>query len=157
MIAGTFILTAPPVAGCDGGWVRRPGSNSCYNFVTSKSLTWSSAQGLCKDMGGGLAIVETEEEIVWLRGYRSYHAELRQSTFWIGGYRKDGKWWWKGDLTDFPMVVTDWAKGQPDSAAQNCVSLFPAITSGDAATVWFRFDNDECTDSWDFICEKKDD
>lgn len=75
--------------------------------------------------------------------------------FWIGGYRKDGKWWWQGEDADLPMITTDWAKGQPDFAVgvQDCVSVF--ADGGDAATQWFRFDNDGCTAKRRFICERK--
>ena len=41
-------------------------------------------------MGGHLVALETEEEIIWIRGYISYHAALRKA-YCIGGYLKDGE------------------------------------------------------------------
>ena len=74
---------------CDHGWVSSP-LNSCYRFVTTSPSSWQTSEGLCADMGGHLVALETEEEIIWIRGYISYHQALRKS-FWIGGYLKDGK------------------------------------------------------------------
>lgn len=52
---------------------------------------WQNAQGLCEEQGGFLATLNTLEEIIWIRGYRSYHTVL-QGDSWIGGKLKDGKW-----------------------------------------------------------------
>ena len=57
---------------------------------------------------------------------------------------------WKGDVTDSPILITDWGKTQPDDyhgdhgklSGQDCLSLF-----GDDYRDphdWFRFDDNHC-------------
>ena len=141
---------------CDNGWVARPGSNSCYKFVTTRKATWSQAQGLCRDMDAHLATLESKEEMIWMRGYRSFHPSLRVYA-WIGGKEINGKWVWKGDVVDSPILVTDWAAGDPNNGegdwrgAQDCLALY-----GDTLAVgtWFRWDDGFCTYPRYFICEK---
>ena len=132
------------------------GVNSCYKFVTNQKATWSQALGLCRDMGGYLAALETEPEIFWMKGYRSYHSIVSKYPAWIGGYKKDGAWYWKGDVEDYPVTAADWAKGQPDNCCggQNCLALFGDSDPRQPPTAWYRFDDDHCNDAWPFICEK---
>ena len=110
-------------------------------------------------MGGYLAALETEPEIFWMKGYRSYHSVLsRHPETWIGGYRKDGMWYWKGDIADTPILAADWGKGQPEAeyGVQDCVALFGDSESYSICppSDWYRFDNTQCTTPWPFICEK---
>ena len=146
---------------CDSGWIEGPldDVDTCYEFVTDRRETWSKAQGLCWDMGGRLATLETEAEIVWIKGYHSHNLILRRLDLWIGGYEKDGVWYWKGDVTDSPILITDWGKTQPDDyhgdhgELSGCLSLF----GGDYRDPhdWFRFDDNHCDlHKAGFICEK---
>ena len=76
-------------------------------------------------MGGYLATLETAEEIIWMRGYRSFHKNLH-GWAWVAGYKKDNKWYWKTPSGNKPMLVTDWGAGEPNGAdKENCVILFP--------------------------------
>lgn len=142
-------------ATCGSGWIQGP-YKSCYKFVMFPKVSWEVANGLCRDMAGRLATLETKGEIIWIRGYRSYHADLREEIAWIGGYNKEGKWYWKGELADSPVQVTDWGKGQPDGPDGYCMELL-AEQSGPAgaATEWFRFDDYPCGESRSYICEKE--
>lgn len=76
------------------GWIKGP-YESCYKFFTEPKVNWQTADKACKDVGGLLASLESEKEIIWMRGYRSYHNNLRETT-WIGGMKnlQDGKWYW---------------------------------------------------------------
>lgn len=147
--------------GCPGGWISIPFHThvSCYNFVTSPTAKWSEAQGVCRDMGGHLATLDSLEEIIWIKGYRSHYVYLHKD-MWIGGYKKDGKWLWKGDISDSAIVITDWAKYQPDNwqGNQNCLRLWGSEISesfhNDPKNIWYRFDDAECDMSMPFICEK---
>lgn len=149
--------------GCEGGWVNVPlrSHTSCYKFVTTAPATWSEAQGLCRDMGGYLATLDTLEEIIWMRGYRNYHSGL-QAQMWIGGYKKNGVWLWKGELADSPVLIFDWGEHQPDdngAGLQNCLSLFginhPSPRLNSPTKGWFHFDDTRCEYyKMQYICEK---
>ena len=143
------------VGGCGSGWILRPGSQTCYNFVTTQKASWSQAQGLCRDMLSHLAILDSKDDIVWMKGYRIHHPVLRDESYWIGGYQKDGEWLWAGDIVDYPMLVFDWSDNNPDNArypegspgSQDCVSQYPA-------SAHFTWDDNSCTNKLRFICEK---
>lgn len=109
---------------------------------------------MCKDMGGYLATLETMDEIYWLRGYRSFHSVLRPGWLYIGGYRENGKWLWKGDLTNSAVTASDWGGDEPhDTANENCMALF----GGDEvhpASWWFRWLNIACDAKLGYVCEK---
>lgn len=106
-------------------------------------------------MNGHLAILESEDEIVWMKGYRIHHPTLRTESYWIGGYQKDGKWLWVGKIVDYPMLVFDWSDRNPDNAgnpegspgSQDCVSQY-------AAHVHFAWDDNSCDTILPFICER---
>lgn len=104
-------------------------------------------------MGGAhLVIFETVEEIVWMRGYRSYHSELGADPMWTAGHKVDGKWLWRGVADDFPVTVTDWAPGQPDFEEQKCLSLF-GEQGPEIQYTGLGFDNDNCATPFNYICE----
>ena len=96
-----------------------------------------------------LATLETEEEIIWIKGYRSYHNQV-QSFAWIGGYKVDDSWYWKGDKVDTPITTADWAPGHPDDVKNNtCLGLFHETQSGA-----FEFGDNDCDFAAGYICEK---
>lgn len=141
---------------CDQGWVKSP-FESCYKFVTSKKANWAQASGFCADMKGHLVTLDSMDEIIWMKGFRSHNPSLRKQRFWIGGYKKDGIWMWKGDLADSPMLVSDWAVGEPnmDGGKQECLQLFGEESSdGTPDSHWYRFDDESCGIAREFICEK---
>ncbi|XP_067930822.1 C-type lectin 37Db-like [Watersipora subatra] len=111
----------------------------------------------CKNKGGYLATLETEEEVIWMHGFRSFHERLRVNS-WIGGQKKGDVWSWKGLEQDFPIQFFDWAETEPDNyeGLQNCLALFGEYTieGVPVAKTWFRFDDDACSTQNAFICEK---
>ena len=143
--------------GCSSGWIDGP-DHSCYKFVTGQKVTWSQAVGLCRDMGGHLTTLDSHKEIMWMKGYRSHYPELR-SRAWIGGYKKDGRWMWKGEVTDWPMLLPDWAKGEPNNhngygLEESCVDLMGAEADKSPHDIWYRFNDESCTLTINYICEK---
>ena len=148
-----LFLTTGYSLGCDNGWVESP-LDICYKFVIDQKTSWSQAQGLCLDMGGHLATLESEAEIIWIKGYHSHKSILRKEKFWVGGYEKSGVWYWKGDLADSPILATDWANGQPDdfNGPQDCLVLYGDGERNPAD--WFKFDDGHCSFQTGFICEK---
>lgn len=129
---------------------------SCYKFVTSTKATWKQANAFCMDMDSTLATLGSYDEIFWMKGYRSHHPQLRQSDMWIGGYKKAGVWVWKGEVVDAPILIADWASGQPDNHgdSQGCVRLVGDYSGYPSATWWFRFDDSSCAITRGFICER---
>ena len=145
-------LVAGCVYGCDKGWIAST-MDSCFKFVVSKMATWSQAQGLCRDMGGYLATLESIDELTWMRGFRGYHAQLRPDFAWIGGYLKNGVWTWKGEISDSPILYTDWGEKEPnnDDGNEGCLDLYGGNSVDGVTSKW----NDEsCKRKRFFICEK---
>ena len=127
----------------------------CYKVVTQDPKTWFQARGMCKDMGGDLATLETLVEIYWIRGYRSFHRALRTGLLSIGGYRQNGHWIWKGNLADTPIGVTDWAVGEPnDTPHENCIVIIGQEADKSPFNFWFRWLNVGCDSKFGYICEK---
>lgn len=44
---------------------------------------------------------------------------------WVGGYKKDGRWYWSKGVTDDLVTADAWITGQPDNYAgrQACMTL----------------------------------
>ena len=56
---------------CPSGWVAGT-CESCYKFMTTPAM-WHQARGICADMGGHLATLETEHEAAFIAGYMTFH------------------------------------------------------------------------------------
>ena len=99
-------------------------------------------------------IFDSLEEIVWMRGYRSYRKELKQY-LWTAGYEKNGVWNWYFDHEDYPLTVSDWAPGQPDNhmGSQHCLALF-GDWAGHTDATRYRFDDIGCEMAAAYVCEK---
>lgn len=142
--------------GCEDGWVSSPlaaSADSCYKFVTTQMASWAQAEGLCVEMGAHLTVLETVDELIWMKGYRTFLPELNQRS-WVGGYKKGGKWVWKGQESDSEMQFTDWGVGEPNNSGgdENCLNLF-----GDhynKVTRAFKWNDGNCEVKHNFICEK---
>ncbi|KAF6033443.1 hypothetical protein EB796_008249 [Bugula neritina] len=137
---------------CPSGWIAGPFTN-CYKFVISQKVTWRAAQGLCRDMGGTLATLDSKNEIIWMRGYRSYHPSLWGAA-WLGGYLKDGVWLWHGRIADSAITNTDWSPGEPNNqdGLEGCVEVY----GGDVTlSAQFRWNDLNCNDLLGYICEKE--
>lgn len=107
-------------------------------------------------MGAQLATLETQEEIMWMKGYRSRTPALRNYA-WVGGFVKAGRWLWAGRPDDTPMKFSDWIAGQPDNlrGQQGCVMLTADDISWIPPSEFFKFDDAPCNGPGGvpFICE----
>ena len=96
-----------------------------------------------------LATLDSQNEIYWLRGFRTSHANLNQRLL-IGGYKKNDAWFWKGKLTDTPITNFKWIPGQPDElpVPENCLELANLEVN--------NWNDIPCDDGFKagFICEK---
>lgn len=137
---------------CANGWIEGP--SSCYRFVMDRKVPWKTAQGLCRDMGGVLTTLDNHIEIMWLRGYRGYHPNLREAV-WIGGYRKSKNWLWKGRIADKAITLTDWAPKEPnnDDGDEKCIMLYGYNSKIDIKDA-YRWNDKECDFKLPFICER---
>lgn len=128
-------------------------STSCYKFLTDE-VSWQEAQSRCKKMGGYLANLETVDEIIWLRGYRSMNLSPWWK-FWIGGAKSDysGWVWIDGEGSQLPMMEEDWGPNQPDNMYDNqsCLALFGFHKNH--MHRWMCFDDEDCSKDHRFICE----
>ena len=70
---------------CPDGWVPGP-INNCYKFVLTPKADYKGAQALCRDMGGELATLDSLNEILWMRGYRSFHPAVGDRSY-VGAHR----------------------------------------------------------------------
>ena len=95
------------------------------SLLHSDKKTWDQAQGMCQDMGGYLATLDSWDEIYWLKGYRSSHPSLRPERMHIGGRKIDGVWYWVHKLAKTPITGFDWAEGEPreDTNSGVCINL----------------------------------
>lgn len=133
------------------------GPFSCFKFITSPWAAWPAAQQVCSTMGGHLARLETTDEIIWMKGFRSYYSSLSgRKGMWLGGFQQNGsdQWLWYGNTTHTPILKFDWAPGQPNDwgGAQSCLSLFPR-REGDVDGS-YSWDDGTCSISAPFVCEK---
>ena len=104
-------------------------------------------------MGGTLATLHNWNEIYWLRGYRASHSNLKNWSAWIGGYKKDGKWYWKGKIVDTPLTAADWVpQHEPNNSGghEDCLQLYGLSSTREHD---FRWNDLSCSNQLPFICE----
>ena len=72
-----------PVAGpepgqgqCGDGWEERPGTDTCYSFVDSLKNDRVSASSTCRDLGGFLVSINSEDEEAYLKSEKK--AQLKK-------------------------------------------------------------------------------
>ena len=118
---------------CREPWTQL--STGCYLF-RDRNSTWYEAKQECKQSGGHLAEIETQEE------QDALEAEIESKGwdnsiiygFWIGltDVFHDGTWVW--DHSGQPMEFSAWAGGEPNNlkGAQHCA----ALTLGWAKKKW---------------------
>jgi hypothetical protein len=153
------VLCSPPgtdcetIAGTDGAvscsdcalhclppWqIEDPMSGHCYLLERMEKKQWSSAEELCRGIGGTLAAITSDREI-GLAG-----TLIREST-WIGGTDlaigdtytwSNGEPWW---------LSAPWVNGEPNSGDdKHCVrvSSEPVV-----------FENAKCGTKLSYLCEK---
>ncbi|XP_054460145.1 CD209 antigen-like [Anoplopoma fimbria] len=130
-----------PARKCPTGWTKF--QHSCY-FTSAGNQTWSGGRVYCQSKGADLAIIKSQEEMLFINGLYSHEKEV-----WIGLTDEgiEGQWKW---VDGTPLTTTFWGKDQPNSfngRNQDCVEFWHRKTGkGD----W----NDEnCNLEQQFICE----
>lgn len=86
--------------------------------VLEEGKTWTEAKEYCESVGGHLAIVETEEEQVFLEGILK-----EKNLYWIGLSREKEEWLW---VNGEPLMYAKWAGGGPDNftGEETCAAMY---------------------------------
>ncbi|XP_049428848.1 CD209 antigen-like isoform X1 [Epinephelus fuscoguttatus] len=130
-----------PARKCPTGWKRF--EQSCY-FTSVSKKSWSQGRSYCQSNGADLAIIKSQDEMLFINGLYSTDKEV-----WIGLTDEgiEGQWKWVDGTT---LTTAFWDKGQPnsyDGRNQDCVEFWHRATGTGA---W----NDEnCDLEQNFICE----
>ncbi|XP_077327152.1 uncharacterized protein LOC143961705 isoform X4 [Lithobates pipiens] len=127
---------------CSEGW-KRYGLN-CY-YLSSDSKPWNDSKKECEDREAHLVVINSEEEMNFLRGIAN------QKSFWIGLTDADGTWRWV-DGTPYDITPKFWEQSQPDDwtghglgGGEDCAQLKNGDDWNDA----------RCSIKAEYICEKK--
>lgn len=85
-------------------------ADSCYMF-TKAGKTWAENQNSCKDKGGDLVSMETEEEWNFINSQIQALTLAGGVNVWQIGLRKAGQnWMW---VSGKPLTITKWQQNQP--------------------------------------------
>ncbi|XP_031440790.1 CD209 antigen-like protein E [Clupea harengus] len=108
---------------CADGWQYFDGS--CYHFSTD-TKNWTESRDACVTMGGHLVIINSQQELDFLKARREMGDGRSQQDFhWIGltDAEEEGEWRWVDNtpLTD-PKF---WGTNQPDNYnTEDCAMIF---------------------------------
>lgn len=70
---------------------------------------------------------------------------------WLGGYKKDGEWIWKGKVEDTPVTLFDWIPTGPN---QNGKSGYCIESVGNRIAAISGWNDTNCKNVNGFICER---
>ncbi len=88
-----------------------------YQLLPEKLTDPEEARKRCREMGGYLACVETDEEHAFVKKL------AEGNRVWLGGRSgKDAKWSW---MNGEPLTLSLWAAGQPNNGANCAQQLWP--------------------------------
>ena len=89
-----------------------------YLIVDGLNLDYNQADQWCKEHGGHLVYIESEDEQKFIQ--HNVLPKGDKNCYWIGGQRGDNlkKWYW-GPERKKTISYTNWAKGQPDNFTKN--------------------------------------
>ncbi|XP_060941026.1 CD209 antigen-like protein C [Limanda limanda] len=71
---------------CPTGWIER--NSRCY-FQSGYQLTWEESRNYCKSNGADLAVINSEQELIFLG-----HLNRCLAGYWIGLHRSNGEFRW---------------------------------------------------------------
>ncbi|XP_060067997.1 perlucin-like protein [Ylistrum balloti] len=135
-------------AQCRGGWIGF--RESCY-YLSHGVATWVEAGEICNMLGGFLAMIETAEELTFLKSELVHLHQHDASTkqYWIDGNDLEIENVWRWIKTGQTITFTDWAPGEPNAAENdNCLNLWGK--SG------FRYADNPCEEHYNYVCEIRD-
>ena len=113
-----------------------------YQIVDGLNLDYRKAEEWCKNHGGHLVYIESQQEQTFLNALLL--TKGTKNCYWIGGQRGVSmkKWYW-GDQRSNTMKYTNWADGQPDN-----------FTKGENILMMYRMSNPKApnqTGQWNDI------
>ena len=113
-------------------------SGHCYMLFV-QAATWSAAEATCGALGPGthVATIAAVRENTLVR-------QLAARRVWLGGTDVvvEGTWTW---VDGAPFVYTNWASGEPNSDAFDCVEQI-----GNDPATW---NEDDCNAPEAYVCE----
>ncbi|XP_013416388.1 brevican core protein [Lingula anatina] len=123
---------------------------SCYSFNMTLKGNFYQAKAHCESMGARLVAVDDEEEHTFIRQYIMTD-EARSATSWFTATTdeaSEGTWVLSG-WGDIPAPFTAWGPGEPNNnrGNQDCVQYYKVTK---------LFDDIQCSDSINFICETEE-
>jgi len=119
---------------CFPGELEEPTTHHCYRFETDEK-TRDKAKDACDKIGLYLASITSQEELDFIALLTNYIDDR-----WIGGLNVNGVWTWDNGE---PWGFTKWEPSQPNGSGV-CLDVRAS------SNVW---NDDDCTEVHDFICE----
>ncbi|KAG7156359.1 macrophage mannose receptor 1-like 9 [Homarus americanus] len=120
----TSPLTKSPDVLCDGDTSWLLFGDQCYRFFSASydnPETWRSSRLRCREQGGELASIHTNEENYWIL---SKILGLSDEMVWVGGRSvlDSGYQWLDNTTFDFD----NWARGEPNNilGQEDCIVLY---------------------------------
>ncbi|XP_072319567.1 uncharacterized protein [Eucyclogobius newberryi] len=128
---------------CPSGW--QSFMYSCY-YTSATKKNWKNSRDYCKNKGGDLAVITSQEEMGFINKLYSSDKEV-----WIGlsDDGTEGHWTWV-DGTPLSPNATFWGNGQPnsyDGRNQDCVEFWHRAT-GEG-----EWNDESCKIEQYWICE----
>ncbi|XP_071157457.1 macrophage mannose receptor 1-like [Mytilus edulis] len=112
---------------CGPGWEERPLSQYCYSFHQDQ-LSWLDAREVCKNMGGDLASVHSDDEETYIKAKIS---PFNCIAVWLGGNdnHQEGGWQWSDGS---PFNKVNWVPGAPSDKThrENCINVYVSLKNG---------------------------
>lgn len=90
-----------------------------YDYTSFELTSWTECVSFCEDMGGHLAVIESQEENDFIYDYvHEYGKDYGQDSAYFGYTDKDheGDWTW---VNGSESTYTNWNAGQPNNGANN--------------------------------------
>ncbi|XP_073716235.1 C-type lectin domain family 4 member E isoform X1 [Misgurnus anguillicaudatus] len=111
-------------------------------YISTEKKSWSDSRQFCRDSGGDLIIINTEEEQIYI-------SSIAKDVVWIGlsDIAEEGKMKW---VDNTPLIKGFWVENEPNdfSGSEDCVDLNPT------KPVLNNWNDLPCTDTRKWICDK---
>uniref|UniRef100_A0A5S6QY80 Neurotrypsin n=1 Tax=Trichuris muris TaxID=70415 RepID=A0A5S6QY80_TRIMR len=127
----------------------------CFHFFDSLDYSFDMAESQCLRMGGGLAVITSQEENDFVSDVLSTLSEhvRRPKSWYIGGRRQDGSWKWQTDRILRQTTFSKWdPKGAKIHRNQDCVVMWNQRRFGSDYYYW---DATNCRKRLPFVCQKE--
>ncbi|XP_052805091.1 uncharacterized protein LOC128234708 isoform X2 [Mya arenaria] len=102
---------------CPTGWLEFRCSSSCYRFLSSRKMDWTTARKHCQTLSGDLLTLESEDEMIWVE--HELFDYPTSNEWWIGLKRSpDNKttWLWTdGSIKNESNSFIQWGSGEPNN------------------------------------------